>query len=200
MSAKALAAVCERIGATQMNMPVPLTTQERTDLKAAGYLLLAQVRTIEELRVSIESLDRCVAWTCKARRTADPPEDCDWPNCGCDPYADKVLAALEEQAPGLFGVMRDNEVLKAKLAAAEATQTALQAEREQIVTDRNHAVHRQAMLETQVAELEATQTAQAHQLAEIIRRIPASDLEAWGILDVLAAGHASTAGQDQEGT
>jgi hypothetical protein len=38
------------------------------------------------------------AWTCKARRTADPPQDCTWPSCGCDPYADKVIAALEEAA------------------------------------------------------------------------------------------------------
>lgn len=36
------------------------------------------------------------SFKCKARRTADPPEDCDWPTCGCDPYADKVIAALEE--------------------------------------------------------------------------------------------------------
>lgn len=35
-------------------------------------------------------------WKCKAQRTADPPQDCDWPVCGCDPYADKVIAALQE--------------------------------------------------------------------------------------------------------
>ena len=35
-------------------------------------------------------------WACKANRTADPPLDCDWPTCGCDPYADKVIEALEE--------------------------------------------------------------------------------------------------------
>ena len=26
----------------------------------------------------------------------DPPQDCDWPFCGCDPYATKVLDVLEE--------------------------------------------------------------------------------------------------------
>jgi hypothetical protein len=53
------------------------------------------------------------AFTCKARQGAtDPPQDCDWPNCGCDPYADKVLAALEEQAPGLFAIHRDNEKMR----------------------------------------------------------------------------------------
>lgn len=34
---------------------------------------------------------------CRANRTADPPQDCDWPWCGCDPAADKVIEALEEQ-------------------------------------------------------------------------------------------------------
>jgi|SRR5580693_1235653 hypothetical protein len=36
------------------------------------------------------------SWKCRARPTADPPQDCDWPVCGCDPYADKVIGALEE--------------------------------------------------------------------------------------------------------
>jgi len=35
-------------------------------------------------------------FTCKAQRTADPPQDCDWPTCGCDPYADKVIESLQE--------------------------------------------------------------------------------------------------------
>lgn len=35
-------------------------------------------------------------WKCKANRTADPPQDCGWPGCGCDPAADRVLAALSE--------------------------------------------------------------------------------------------------------
>lgn len=34
---------------------------------------------------------------CKARASAtDPPSDCNWPFCGCDPAADKVLAAIQE--------------------------------------------------------------------------------------------------------
>lgn len=35
-------------------------------------------------------------WTCKAQRTADLPQDCDWPFCGCDPYAERVLSELVE--------------------------------------------------------------------------------------------------------
>lgn len=33
---------------------------------------------------------------CKAQRTAVEPQVCDWPMCGCDPYADKVIEALQE--------------------------------------------------------------------------------------------------------
>lgn len=37
--------------------------------------------------------------TCKARSAnigANNPQDCNWPMCGCDAYADKVLEALQE--------------------------------------------------------------------------------------------------------
>jgi hypothetical protein len=41
-----------------------------------------------------------VDWTCAARRQGtaggNDPADCDWPVCGCDPYADKVIASLQE--------------------------------------------------------------------------------------------------------
>ena len=36
------------------------------------------------------------SWQCKAQRTADPPQDCDWPVCGCDPQAQRVIDALDE--------------------------------------------------------------------------------------------------------
>lgn len=38
-----------------------------------------------------------LGWKCPASATADPPQDCDWPVCGCDPIANKVIEALEEQ-------------------------------------------------------------------------------------------------------
>lgn len=38
------------------------------------------------------------AWQCAARRQALPePADCNWPDCGCDPHATKVIEALLEQ-------------------------------------------------------------------------------------------------------
>lgn len=41
------------------------------------------------------------AFECKARKpgaAGADPIDCDWPRCGCDPYADKVVEALDEEA------------------------------------------------------------------------------------------------------
>ncbi len=39
-------------------------------------------------------------WECAARKQGtaggNEPADCDWPLCGCDPYANKVTAALDE--------------------------------------------------------------------------------------------------------
>lgn len=37
------------------------------------------------------------AFVCKAQRSADPPQDCNWPHCGCDERATAVLVALEEE-------------------------------------------------------------------------------------------------------
>jgi hypothetical protein len=40
-----------------------------------------------------------VTWVCKARTAnmgGNDSQECDWPVCGCDPYADKVIAALQE--------------------------------------------------------------------------------------------------------
>lgn len=40
------------------------------------------------------------SWNCAARKQGtaggNDPADCDWPVCGCDPYADKVIAALQD--------------------------------------------------------------------------------------------------------
>lgn len=37
------------------------------------------------------------SWTCAARKQSLPePDDCDWPVCGCDPYAMRVIDALQE--------------------------------------------------------------------------------------------------------
>ena len=35
-------------------------------------------------------------WQCKAQRTADPPQDCNHPFCGCDPHAERIIETLLE--------------------------------------------------------------------------------------------------------
>jgi hypothetical protein len=37
-----------------------------------------------------------VAFTCRAQKS-DPPQDCDWPLCACDPHAESVISALQER-------------------------------------------------------------------------------------------------------
>ena len=46
---------------------------------------------------------------------ANDPQDCDWPVCGCDPHADKVIAALQES--GLM-VASSAETYAANMKAA----------------------------------------------------------------------------------
>jgi hypothetical protein len=50
-------------------------------------------------------------FTCGANRTADPPEDCGWPTCGCDPYASEVLTALEESGYELLEFKRITDIM-----------------------------------------------------------------------------------------
>lgn len=64
------------------------------------------------------------AWKCKAHRSADPPQDCNWPLCGCDPYADKVIEALSESGAFIDGV---KSAVAAKLKVVDVTQLAQKA-------------------------------------------------------------------------
>ena len=62
-------------------------------------------------------------WECKGRDSGpggNPPGDCNWPVCGCDPHASKVIDALEES--GAF--VTANE-LAAERTAREAAEDAL---------------------------------------------------------------------------
>jgi hypothetical protein len=53
----------------------------------------------DEAADEIERL-RNPQWTCGARKQGtaggNDPADCNWPMCGCDPYAAKVIHALDE--------------------------------------------------------------------------------------------------------
>ena len=54
----------------------------------------------EQQRRFHERLKEEAAWSCGARKQGtsggNDPADCNWPVCGCDPYATKVIEALDE--------------------------------------------------------------------------------------------------------
>lgn len=51
-------------------------------------------------------------FTCKAKEAGsaggNTPQDCDWPGCGCDTYADKVIESLQES--GAFEKAAEAEI------------------------------------------------------------------------------------------
>lgn len=56
-------------------------------------------------------MSSAATWTCAAGRQSLPePTDCNWPVCGCDPYASKVIEALEECIPGRIGLSNARSV------------------------------------------------------------------------------------------
>lgn len=64
------------------------------------------------------------SWSCGARGStgANDPQECNWPMCGCDPYADKVIAALQEHgciiAPGAVRPSAPSEAEVERVARA----------------------------------------------------------------------------------
>ncbi|HEX6038894.1 hypothetical protein [Longimicrobium sp.] len=53
---------------------------------------------VRAARAALSPAPEPAPWKCAARNSAcDPPQDCDWPNCGCDPKASEVMSALVEQ-------------------------------------------------------------------------------------------------------
>ena len=67
------------------------------DLKSDTALKQAWA-DVENLRKERDdALANSATYECRARIGRAPdPQDCNWPLCGCDPHADKVIAALEE--------------------------------------------------------------------------------------------------------
>ena len=65
------------------------------DANAAAVLVAEYEDVALEAALSAAPVE---TWKCAARKQSLPePADCGWPTCGCDPHADKVIAALEEQ-------------------------------------------------------------------------------------------------------
>jgi hypothetical protein len=93
---------------------LPQTAQYNDGLEHAARIAVAQltppnaatpegvaaaIRAAKVGRVECSNAPHHDKWQCKADRSGiggNTPQDCDWPCCGCDPYADKVIAALQE--------------------------------------------------------------------------------------------------------
>jgi hypothetical protein len=74
-------------GVTAGETAVPVNDDAIPEYLAVAYEMLDSARSSAPVPSSI----------CKARASAsDPPQECDWPFCGCDPVADKVLDAIRE--------------------------------------------------------------------------------------------------------
>lgn len=60
------------------------------------------------------------AWRCQANvaNTAggNDPQDCGWPLCGCDPYADKVIETLNESGFYVVPIEPMKEMIDAAIA------------------------------------------------------------------------------------
>jgi hypothetical protein len=69
-----------------MQATLDVTTTSRPALrKRFEVILRGQVRDAAQ-----------AAWKCKANPRAVVPEDCNWPHCGCDPHAGRVMQGLIE--------------------------------------------------------------------------------------------------------
>lgn len=70
---------------------------ERLGVDNAAAAIEASLREIYARGLAhAKSFSNQQQWKCGANKAADPPQDCDWPLCGCDPHAEKVIAALQE--------------------------------------------------------------------------------------------------------
>lgn len=101
-----------------LGLPAPAPTPSERNLESLGHALGEVLVHVGMIRADHEGLTGpellyhaklfCEApapapapvslgWACAARRQSLPePAECDWPVCGCDPAANKVIEALEE--------------------------------------------------------------------------------------------------------
>lgn len=72
---------------------------ECTKCKASSVQMFPDKCDVEPLLAERWN-QRRQGWKCGADRSGvggNTPQDCEWPCCGCDPHADKVIAALQEE-------------------------------------------------------------------------------------------------------
>jgi hypothetical protein len=76
---------------------VPMLLDEETGKEVARVWL--PFDEVERIAAILNAASQSAKWECAVAKLGktDPPQDCDYPHCGCDPNAAKVVAALIEQ-------------------------------------------------------------------------------------------------------
>jgi len=86
------------LAAAREQNPKPLF-ESGVSLEAAGKRLGVALGHIADgtRGRALPAREQPTLFECKARAgKTDPPQDCDWPFCGCDPKAERVLEAIRE--------------------------------------------------------------------------------------------------------
>ncbi len=70
-----------------------------------GYIERLNNHYIPQIEAAMQEFsgNGSAPWKCRYKNSGvggNDPQDCEWPVCGCDPYADKVIAALDEAGAG----------------------------------------------------------------------------------------------------
>jgi hypothetical protein len=52
---------------------------------------------LASLRARVAEMEKERAWKCMADNKRDPPQDCDWPYCGCEPRAQEIVDELHSE-------------------------------------------------------------------------------------------------------
>jgi hypothetical protein len=88
----------ERLKAAIAKIRKPITVAGPSDVVTACQDLHELICDIADQALAEAKTGSSAAFSCAAKGSTLPePQDCDWPVCGCDPYADKVIAALQER-------------------------------------------------------------------------------------------------------
>jgi hypothetical protein len=93
--------VCPALTASQQG-PVLRLDYATTDEANRAFLDLTPVRAPPPTPIPDDGGER---FRCAARHSLPEPQDCDWPQCGCDPVATRVLEYIQESG---FKIVRDD--------------------------------------------------------------------------------------------
>jgi hypothetical protein len=93
--ARAARAMGFRVGGDPSAVSAKDRLQELVSARKPTTILDAKDAEITSLRAQLDEARAKSNWKCKAPGYFGD-QDCDWPNCGCDPHAERVISGLRE--------------------------------------------------------------------------------------------------------